>query len=59
MDLNGSIGESLEKHCCIYFNLLRNKDVGYFIKGIKRFNTSTQDITFKFIFLGNQIYFIF
>ena len=29
MDLNGSVGESLGKYCCIYFNLLRNKEVGY------------------------------
>jgi len=31
MDLNRSVGESLGKHCCIYFNLLRNKGVGYFV----------------------------
>jgi len=31
MDLNRSIGESLGKHYSIYFNLLRNKEVGYFV----------------------------
>jgi len=31
MDLNGSVRENLEKHYCIYFNLLRNKGMGYFV----------------------------
>jgi len=31
MNLKGSVRESLGKHWCIYFNLLRNKGVGYFV----------------------------
>ena len=29
-DLNEFVGESLGKHCCIYFNLMRNKKGGVF-----------------------------